>query len=298
MQLTVEGYQADAGDAHPGAWPVRNVVSPGYFATMGVPFLHGRDFSPYDGPQSPKIAIVNEQFRRKYFGNRNPLGYRIGWNGKADTEIIGVVKDVKYEDLRKDAKPYWYIPYSQVESSRWQMMTVHARIAGDPAPVVSAIRNEIRTLDQNLPVFQVTTLETELGFHLSRERLITALGLFFAALAALLAGVGIFGLAAQIVTRRTKEIGIRMALGAKAAQVVGGIVNEVLVVVGVGIVLGTPLLFLWSSLLQTFVYGVAATDLAVLGAAICMILIVGLVGTYAPARLAANVDPVSTLRHE
>lgn len=298
MEVTVEGYQADQGDALPGAWPVRNVVSPGYFATMGVGFLHGRDFSPYDGPRSPKIAIVNEQFGRKYFGNKNPLGYHIGWNGKADTEIVGVVKDVKYEDVRKAAKPYWYIPYSQVEPSRWQMMTVHARIAGDAAPVVSALRNEIRTLDQTLPVFQATTVETEIDFHLSRERLITALGLFFAALAALLAGVGIFGLAAQTVTRRMKEIGIRMALGAQTAQVVGVVVNEVLVVVGVGIVFGTPLLFLWSGLLQTFVYGVAATDLANLGAAICMILIVGLVGAYAPARRAANVDPMNTLRHE
>jgi ABC-type antimicrobial peptide transport system permease subunit len=265
---------------------------------MGVQFLHGRDFSPYDGPQSPKVAIVNEQFGRKYFGNKNPLGYRIGWNGKADTEIVGVVKDVKYEDLRKAPKPYWYIPYSQIESSRWQMMTVHARIAGDTAPVVSAIRNEIRTLDQTLPVFQLTTLETEIGFHLSRERLITALGLFFAALAALLAGIGIFGLAAQTVTRRMKEIGIRMALGAKAAQVVGGIVKEVLVVVGVGIMFGMPLPFLWGRLLESFVYGAAPTDPAVLGAAICMILLVGLVGTYAPARRAANVDPISTLRHE
>ena len=180
-----------------------------------------------DGPQSPKVAIVNEQFGRKYFGNKNPLGYRVGWNGKADIEIVGVVRDVKYEDLRNPAKPYWYIPYSQVESSRWQMMTVHARITGDIAPVVAAIRDEIRTLDQTLPVFQVATLEAEIGFHLSRERLITALGFFFAALAALLAGVGIFGLAAQTVTRRMKEIGIRMAFGAKAAQVVGGIVNEV-----------------------------------------------------------------------
>jgi putative ABC transport system permease protein len=122
--------------------------------------------------------------------------------------------------------------------------------------------------------------------------------LFFAALAALLAGVGIFGLAAQTVTRRMKEIGIRMALGARATQVVGGIVKDVFPVVVVGIVFGTPLLLLWSSLLQTFVYGVAATDPAVLTAAICMILIVGLAGTYAPARRAANVDPMSTLRHE
>jgi predicted permease len=298
MALSVDGRAEKADPDHPSAWAIRNVVAPRYFQTLGIPLLSGRDFTSQDGPQAPKVAIVNERFARHYFGTSNPIGRRIGWNGKADREIIGVVGNAKYTNLREGAKPYWFIPYAQAEPGRWQQMTVQARVTGNLALVNAAIRKEIAALDPTLPIFQVSTLETEVDYHLSRERLTAVLGGFFGVLAALLAGIGTYGVVAQSVARRMREIGIRLALGAERGQIVRLVLSDVLRVVAIGLVVGLPSIWLWRKLLSSFVYGVTPTDPVVAVLAIAIVGGVALLATYGPVRRAAGVNPMITLRYE
>ncbi|MCC6390003.1 MAG: FtsX-like permease family protein [Bryobacterales bacterium] len=298
MRITVEGYTSKAEENYPEAWPVRNVVAPAYFQTLGIPLLRGRDFTARDGPNAPKIAIINERFAQHYFGGGNPLGRRIGWNGHADIEVVGVVGNSKYADLHESAKPYWYIPYAQLGPDRWQQMTIQARIAGDAGTVAAVIRKEIADLDPSLPVFQISTIETEINYHLSRERLVAALGGFFGIMAALLAAVGIYGVASHTVTRRTKEIGIRLALGAGRGQIVRTVISRVAFMVGLGIAIGLAFSWTWRALLASFVYGVAPTDSWVAILAIGIVAGVALAAACGPVRRAAKVDPMITLRYE
>jgi predicted permease len=298
MAITVEGYAAKAEEDHPAFWPVRNVIAPHHFQTLGIPLLSGRDFSGQDGPNSPKVAIVNQRFAQHYFGESNPLGRRIGWNGRADVEIVGVVGNARYANLRESAKPYWYIPYAQLEPSRWQQMTIQARVAGDISRVASVIRKEIATLDPSVPIFQISSVETEINYHLSRERLVATLGGFFGAVAALLAGIGVFAVASHAVTRRTREIGIRLALGAERNQIVRTMLMHVLLVVLAGILLGLPFLWTWRTLLASFVYGIAPTDPGIAVFAVIIVAAVALAASYGPLRRAASVDPMVALRYE
>ena len=296
MAITVEGYTARADENHPNFWPIRNVVGPRYFETLGIPLLSGRDFTERDSPNSPKIAIINERFAQHYFGTSNPLGRRIGWNGHADIEIVGVVGNARYSDLRETAKPYWYIPYAQVEPSASQQMTVQASVSGDAA--ARAIRREITALDPSLPIFQITSMEAEINYHLSRERLVASLGGFFGILAALLAAIGTYGVVSHTVTCRTKEIGIRLALGAERGQIVRTVIADVVLMLLLGIVMALPFLWIWRTMLTSFVYGVAPTDSAIAGLAISIVAGIALAATYGPVRRAASVDPMVTLRYE
>ena len=297
MPIAIEGHPGQAADPSV-KWPIRNVIAPNYFRTLRLPLLRGRDFSDTDGPQSQRVTIVNQQFVDQYFGGGNPLGRRIGWNRRADIEIVGVVGNGKYADLRESAKPYWYIPYAQVEPSRWQQMTLQVKVSGDPVAVAAATRKEIAALDSTLPIFQITTMDAEVNTHLSRERMVAALGGFFGVLAALLAAVGTYGVASQAVTRRMKEIGIRMTLGAQRWQIVRAVVGDVLLMLVIGIAVGLCFLVMWRILLSTFVYGVTATDLWVVGIAIGIVGGIALVATSGPVTRAVSVDPVVTLRYE
>ncbi len=295
--VTVEGYRAK-----PGEWidPHMNFISPDYFKSLSVPILVGRDFNANDGKTAPEVAIVNEKFAKRYFGTTNATGRHIGMGGdpgtKTDITIVGVTRDTKYESMRDETPMEVFVPYRQ--KTFVLGMSAYVRTARDPDQMFSTIRRIVQGLDPNIPVFEMKTLEKQLENSLVTERLVASLSSAFGLLATLLAAIGLYGVMAYTVNRRTREIGIRMALGAARRDVMWLVMREVLILVGVGIAIGLPAAWGATRLVQTQLYGITPNDagtiaLATLGIA----LVAGLAG-YLPALRATRVDPMRALRWE
>jgi predicted permease len=278
--------------------PNFNDVSPGYFATMGIPMILGRDFTPRDKTGAPKVAVVNETFARRFYGTGNPLGRRFGYarDKPADIEIVGVVKDGKYSSLRNEKNTLVYIPYLQGE--QLGEICAHIRTAAPPESVMPALRAEMGKIDSNLAIWSLRTMESQVNESLFAERLIAILCACFGALATLLASVGLYGVMAFSVARRTREIGIRMALGAGRRRVVGMVLKEVGWMCLIGIGLGVPLSIALSRYLISQLYGVTPTDSLTLVLASLTMMCVSLVAGFLPALRAATVDPTIALRYE
>jgi predicted permease len=273
-------------------------VSPGYFATMGIPLVMGRDFTSRDKLGAPNVAVVNETFAKQFFGTENPLGRRFGYHneGVADVEIVGVVRDGKYNKLRDGKVSLIYIPYQQEPDLG--SITANVRTLGPPETVMFALRHEVANIDSSLALYDFKTMESQIDESLFAERMIAALCACFGALATLLASIGLYGVMAFSVARRTREIGIRMALGAGRQRVVGMILREVAWMYATGIGLGVPLAIALSRYLTSELYGVTPTDsLTFLFAALIMLL-VSLLSGFLPAHKAATVDPTIALRYE
>jgi predicted permease len=318
---TVPGVRAAAFSFftfHQGAWTTRistpatasqtktgptvshNVVGPGYFAAMGIPFVQGRGFTTQDTDQSIKVAVVNETLAREFFADQNPIGqrFRIG-NEPSDqngyVEIVGLVKDAKYETLREKARPAAFYPYSQ---HLQYLENFVVRFAGDPRGVIPGIRNAIHAVDPNLPLSELTTLAAEVDRSIVDQRLLARLSTGFGVLATFLACLGIYGVMSYTVNRRTTELGIRMALGARRRGVLWLILQETLVLAGIGTLIGLPLMLAVQQLIANQLYGLPSIDLAPgLTAAVLMTLVAALAG-YLPANRAAKVDPMVALRCE
>lgn len=273
-------------------------VSPNYFSTMATPLLSGRDFTPADRFGSPKVAVVNESLAKHFFGRENPVGRKFGYGpeGVTDIEIIGVTKDAKYDSLRNDRVYVIYVPYLQEPSPGF--ISVDVRTAAAPEAVMPAIRREIAKVDSNLAVWDFKTMETQINESLFADRLIATLCACFGALATLLASVGLYGVTAFSVARRTREIGIRMALGAGRGNVLGMVLKEVAWMCLIGVGLGVPLAIALSRYLVSQLYGVAPTDLLTLIFAGLTMMFVSLAAGFLPARRAATVDPTIALRYE
>src|SRR3979490_1469213 len=240
--ITVEGSKDLSGeDAHVNFDP----ISPGYFATLGVPLLSGREFTDGDGPGKTKTAIISEAMAKKYFVGRNPIGLHFAFGGgndvKPNIEIVGMVKNVKQSHVRDGDVPFIYVPYAQGSTIR--EMTFYAYTQQDPLLAVSALRSTVRGLDANLPIFDIKTMERVVDQDLFGERMVAALSASFGTLAALLAAMGIYGVLAYLVVQRTREIGIRMALGARPGNVRLLIFGEVGFMVFSGVVVGLPLAY-------------------------------------------------------
>jgi predicted permease len=276
-----------------------DAVSPGYFSTLGIPLLSGREFNEGDGATAPRVAIASEAMVKRFFPGRNPLGAHFAFGGgkvKPDIEIVGVVKDVKQEHVSSAAYPYVYLPYAQ--RPKLTGMTFYVRSTQDPLLLGSSLQWQVRELDANLPVYDLKTMDRVVEEDLFAARIVAVLSASFAGLAALLAALGIYGVLAYVVVQRTREIGIRMALGAVAGQVRLLIVKEVgsMVLIGVGV--GLPLAYGLARFSESLLYGVHAGDPLVYALGLGLIALIALAACFIPARRATRVDPLVALRYQ
>jgi predicted permease len=294
--VTVEGEPpALAGTRH----VMRNAVGPGHFSNMGIPLLNGREFTRADVDGSPKVAIINETMAKTFFPTGDALGRRMRFGGPAhplDTEIVAIVKDSHHSGVKEEPKPFVYIPYTQEENIG--ALTYYVRTSQDPTALAAAVRSIVSELDSSLPIDSVRSFQDQINRQLASDWLIASLAEIFGALAALLAAIGIYGLLAYAVTQRTREIGVRMALGADTGKVGRMILNDVSRLVGMGVLLGLPLAYGLSRLVNSMLYGVKAFEFLTVGSALLVMVFVALAAAYLPARRATHVDPLVALRYE
>lgn len=283
----------------PGEWidPHVNYISPGYFKTLDVPILAGRDFRITDDAGAPKVAIVNEKFARQYF-HGNALGRHIGMGGdpgtKLDIEIVGVVRDTKYENMRDEMPIEVFTPYLQRNyvNSMW----AYVRTDRDPEQMFSMARKVVNGVDSNVPVYRMKTLAKAQENSLVTERLVASLSSAFGLLATLLAAIGLYGVMAYTVARRTREIGVRMALGAAGRDVIWLVMKEVLILIVIGVGIALPLAFGLTGLVKAELYGITPNDPLSLIVATAAIGAVAMIAGYLPARRATAIDPMRALR--
>jgi predicted permease len=267
---------------------------------MGIPLVLGRSIGEGDTAAARKVAVVNEKFVHQFLGGENPVGRRFGFGDPktaTDYEIVGVVGDSKYSDLRREVPVTVYLPYGQ-NLDYLGPMNFEVRTAGNPMDLVSAVRRAAQDMDRNLALYQVKTQVEEINESLFQERLFARLTSFFGALAASLACVGIYGIMAFAVTRRTREIGIRMALGASRGQITQMVLRETCVLVGTGIAIGIFLALGASRLIATLLYGLRPTDPLTITIAALLMVAAAVFAAYVPSRRASQLDPMVALRTE
>jgi predicted permease len=287
------GYTFPAGDSRQLA---ETYIAADYFKAAGIPLRTGRAFTERDGNPTAQVAVVNEEVVRRYFAGRNPIGQRYGFGDSPDQiEIVGVVADAKYNDLRQDSTPMAYYPWKQVGPARLNAAIV--RTQGDPAALTAALRRAVTSVHPDIFV-DARTLTSQIEGSLVRERLLARLSGFLGALAILLACVGIYGVMAYGVTRRTSEIGVRMALGAVPGDVVRMVLRETLLLAVSGIAIGLPVAFWLARLTRSFLFGLEPNDPAVLVVAGTSLFLVCALAGWLPASRAARIDPNIALRYE
>jgi len=295
--ITVEGFVPQGGGSS-SSWV--NEIGSDYFRTLGVALIAGREFTRADGLTAPKVAIVNEAFARHYLPNQNPLGRRMrrgsGGNTPLDTEIVGVVKDYKYSDIREAPRRVFYTPHPQ--SRRQGGLYFYVRTAIGPQNIAPLIRREVAALDPNLPIRDLKTMQKQIDENVFGERLLSSLTGAFAGLATLLAAIGLYGVLAYNVARRTREIGIRMALGADSGHVRGLVVREVALMLVIGTAAGLGSAAAAGTLIRTILYGLKSWDPFVYASAALFLALVAAGSAYLPARRATRVDPMVALRYE
>ncbi len=277
-----------------------NRVGAGYFRTLGVPVLAGREFTPADTGKSLKVAIVNEAFAKKFhLGGRDAVGKWMstgGRNDELDTQIVGLVQDSKYSEVKDEAPALFFEPYRQ--DFQLGFLYFYVRSQGTPEQVMQAIPPLVKRLDPNLPVDELKTLDQQIEENVFLDRLITTLAASFAALATLLAAIGLYGVLAYSVAQRTREIGVRMALGAGSGQVRGMVLRQLGVMLLIGGALGVGAAVAAGRAAQSLLYGIQGADPTVLAAGVVLLAAVALLAGYLPARRASRVDPMDALRSE
>jgi predicted permease len=300
LSFTVTGWPPPK----PGQEPTleTRVATPGYFQTVGIRLLKGRYFTPQDDERAPQVALISESAAKKFFPNEDPIGrnIRLGWGRGKDKpnvggEIIGIVGDVRQLGLDVPFEPEIYVPHAQVANSSLEIVL---RTDVPPATLASAVRREVRQLDPDLPIARVETLESIVAESISRPRFYMLLVAIFAGVALLLAAVGIFGVMSYSVAQRTRELGIRIALGAGVGAVRRLVVSQAMTLATIGLAIGLGTALLLSSTLEKMLFNLSSTDPSTFGAVAGVLYIVALVASWLPARRASKVDPVVALRAE
>ena len=294
--ITIPGVTAKDGN-HP--WSFFNAVSPGYFETLGIPITAGRDLSWNDWGSSRRLCLVNQALVDEYFGGRNPVGRFIGQGASQppDTEIIGVFANARYENVRGNIPRQTFVAIDS-RMRTVDSVNVYARIDGNPRQVLPQLREQVRRVDPNLVISDLRTLDDQLNMRLANERMLSFLSIGFALTATLLAVVGLHGVLAFVVARRTREIGIRMALGAQQGNVIRLVLREMVLVILLGVAAGVGTALLCGSYVQSQLFGVKASDPPVFVISVVAVLAASIGAAFLPSWRASRVDPMRALRYE
>jgi putative ABC transport system permease protein len=275
-------------------------VGPNYFSTMGIPLIAGREFTQADGATSPKVCIINEKLAQRFFAGRNPIGLHIarGAGNKVtpDIEIVGVVANSKWDGARSDIVPFMYMPYSQ--NAHLGALTFYVRTEREPAAMAASLHSVVARLDPNLPINNMRTLAAQVSDSMFNDKLVATLSVSLALLAALMAALGLYGVLAYVVARRTREIGIRMALGGQRADILRLIIGEGARLTIIGGAIGIIVALSATRWVASLLYGVTARDPLTFAGVIVLLAIVSGAACYLPARRAMRVDPMVALRYE
>jgi len=307
----IEGRPAPGPNAHNGSsW---DRVSPRFFETVGQPVIRGRGFTDHDTATSPMVAVVNQAFVKKFFPSEDPIGHRFGTSDQkysGSYEIVGVVADAKYNSPRGPFRTMFFRPLSQqntafkdpsdVTGERWSMYinSITLQFRGKPENLDAVIRRTLAGIDRNLTIDDLKSLDYQVAGNFNQERLIARLTVLFGILALILASVGLYGITAYSVARRTAEIGVRMALGANRQDVVGLVLKGAFSQIGIGLAIGVPIALLGGRLMASQLYGVGAYDPVTLLLAAAVLAIAAAVAGFVPARRAASIEPMTALRTE
>ena len=293
--VKIDGYQPkEDEDMNPHV----DGIGPRYFETLGVPLVSGREFKPSDTLGAPKVAIINETMAKHFYGNTSPVGRRMGFgrSNAIDIEIVGVARDLRTVQLNQNPVRFVYIPYRQDDSVT--QLTYVVSIQGNPDTAAAAVRQAVQRLDPNLPIFDLKTMTAQVSESLYIQRMVAALSVTFGALATMLAAIGLYGVMSYAVARRTREIGIRMALGAERGKVMWLVLKEVAVLAAIGVAAGLAGAFYLTRQVQSQLFGLSPHDPATLIGAVVLLLLVALVAGFVPARRATAIDPLVALKAE
>jgi putative ABC transport system permease protein len=276
-----------------------DAVTPGYFQAVGTPLVRGRGFSPSDAAEAPLVAIINESMAREFWPGEDPIGQRYKYGSEASESpwrtVVGVAADARRTSPVREARPSTFLPHAQVT---YTGMTLALRAEGRPIDLAPAVRREVRAVSPNVPVTRIATLDSMLGERLAGQRLTTLLAGGFSALALVLALIGIYGVVAYTVSQETRQIGVRLALGARAGSVVRLLLRQILVVVAAGATIGLAAALVLTRAMSGWLHGIASTDALTFAAVVLAIVVTAAVAAWIPARRAARVDPMVALREE
>ncbi|MEJ2206848.1 MAG: ABC transporter permease, partial [Gemmatimonadota bacterium] len=293
------GYEPGPNESTQGDW---QWATPGYFEAMGIPLLQGRTFDAGDRRESQAVVLVNEVVARRYWGEESPLGKAVLGGGASDTAVVvGVVGNVSHNGLTSEVKTRYYVPHAQVHdnwASSMRSMTLTMATQGSPGGYVEAIRRTVRDLDPSIPLAEVRTLDEVLSTAVAQPRFAMVLLGSFAAIALTLALVGIYGVLAYTVSRRTQEIGVRMALGAEAGQVIGLVVRQGMAMALAGVAVGTAVAWFLTDLMASMLFGVAPQDATTFLFVPTIFVAVATLACLIPAARASRVRPSTALRYE
>lgn len=308
ISAKVPGYVPAPGENLSNSWTLNYNVGPGYFETMRMPLLAGRDFTEGDTDNAPPVVIVNEAWTKHYFPGKSPLGQKVSLSTifKADmgtdkgaAEIVGLVRNAHYFDVKDEHQEGIFVPLFQLANSEFNSkQTLVVRTSDNPTRIADDVRAVVRRIDPNLPLFNVTTMASQLDQSLSQPRLMAVLSSFFGILALMLSAIGLYGVLAYGVTKRTGEIGIRMALGADRGSILRLILGETTRLLAIGIAVGLGLAWASSRLVKSMLYGLTAQDGRVFALSAVTLVLVALLAAMLPARRALKVDPMVALRYE
>ncbi|MEK6281434.1 MAG: ABC transporter permease [Acidobacteriota bacterium] len=291
--VLIEGYQPRPNE---DTELNTNVVGLNYFDTIGIPVVQGRDFGAQDRAGSPGVVVVNEELAQRYFPGQNAVGKRLRTDSEGPhLEIIGVVRTAKYRNLRETPLPFIYIPLAQ---EMQENMTLLVRSTNEPSGLLPAVRSELQQLDKNVPVYAVKTMTEQIDAALSADRMTAVLLSIFGGAALLLAAVGLYGVMSYSVSRRTHEIGVRMALGAQTVDVLRMVVKNGMTLSLVGLAIGLAAAFAFTRVMATLLFEITPTDAGTYATVSVGLLLVALLACYIPARRATKVDPLVALRYE